>query len=281
MGRFVGAVTGDKRLLRCVLGVVDEAMHSPEGQAMAGWGLGYHQGNEVLLRKSPIGRPEETVDFRSLVHDIKATDFLGTLQLAGPRHWLHDDAQPFRERGWLFAHHGSMPGFDAAREGLLEQVPNFLRRTIRGGTDSELLFHLFLSRLHLAGRLDDPATPAVEAGRALADTAQLARRHATPGEDDPLQLNLLATNGEVLIATRLGLPMFTLTVSGMSECPVCEPPAADRFPEPVSHPDLRGVVVASGLPHESPGWEAVPDGHVLHATREREVGLLELEDRSG
>ena len=43
--------------------------------------------------------------------------------------------------------------FDSIRDRLVASVPEFLRSSIRGETDAEILFYVFLSFLHDAGRL--------------------------------------------------------------------------------------------------------------------------------
>src|SRR3990170_1236754 len=56
-----------------------------------------------------------------------------------------ENAQPFRFRQWVFCHSGAVERFAAIQTGMLESVPDFLRRNIRGQTDSEHVFHLFLA----------------------------------------------------------------------------------------------------------------------------------------
>jgi len=52
---------------------------------------------------------------------------------------------------------------------LLEHVPEYLRRNLKGRTPAELIFHIFLAMLHDEGNIDDPNLP-----------TQATRRAATP-----------------------------------------------------------------------------------------------------
>jgi len=55
----------------------------------------------------------------------------------------------------------------ALADALRAEIPDFLWRNVHGQTDSELLFHLFLTRLHESGQLDAPEVRMVDAQAAL------------------------------------------------------------------------------------------------------------------
>ena len=114
----------------------------------------------------------------------------------------NENTHPFRFRSWLFAHHGTLPGFgpeagstdparpSAAQEALTEvlvaELPDFLRRNLRGQTDSEILFHLFLTRLHETAHLDLAEVRLSDAQaamrRTLAKLEQTLRSHGVDGK---------------------------------------------------------------------------------------------------
>ena len=62
------------------------------------------------------------------------------------------------------------------RERLVASVPEFLRSGIRGDTDAEVLFHVFLSFLHDAGRLNDGQVEASLVARGAALEPRGGRR---------------------------------------------------------------------------------------------------------
>ena len=119
-----------------------------------------------------------------------------------------DNTQPFRMRQWLFAHVGEVAGFAAMRERLVESLPDFLRRNMRGQTDSELLFHVLLSFLHDSGQLDSVDIER-RGGRlgALRSTVTLIDRYAREVGAGPGSLTLALTNGRQLYALRRGSPL--------------------------------------------------------------------------
>src|SRR5207245_8791387 len=129
--------------VRCALSAERDVMAIPAGKPSDGWGVGFYQGGEVLLRKRPTeGRP---VDFIELTRDLRTDVMIGHVRAGSVGGQRVENTHPFRYRQWLFAHNGTLDRFSAMRPRLLESIPDFLRRNIRGETDSEHVFHLFLA----------------------------------------------------------------------------------------------------------------------------------------
>src|SRR5262249_34998651 len=119
-----------------------------------GWGIGFYQAGEVLLRRRPIDDREE-IDLVEAAGDVRADVMIGHVRRASVGALRTENTHPFRYRMWMFAQTGTIGGFERLRERLLASQPEFLRRNVRGETDSELFFYLFLSFLHDAGHLSD------------------------------------------------------------------------------------------------------------------------------
>ena len=92
-----------------------------------------------------------------------------------------ENTHPFRYRQWLFAQTGTVSEFDQVRERLIASVPEFLRSGIRGETDAEVVFHVFLSFLHDAGRLNDGQVERRDGARGAAVDARRRRRDDVRG----------------------------------------------------------------------------------------------------
>ncbi len=237
--------------------------------AAADWGVGYYHAGEVLLRKRPKV-PEGRVDFNRIAEDLRSDVIIGHVAY-GKSGALHtEDIHPFRFRQWLFAHVGRIDRFDALRERLLVSIPEFLRRNIRGDTDSEHLFHLVLAFLYDAGRLDDAdIEPSVVAG-ALRSTAALLDRLVHEVGGDRSALNLAMTNGRVLLAAARGAPVVYTRRDGIRDCERCRPPSerGERVGKPVDHDAFRYVLVLAGDSPKLAGYDTLPDGHVLGVRRD-------------
>jgi hypothetical protein len=178
-----------------------------------------------------------------------------------------DNTPPFRFRRWLFAQTGA-PRLGGVTSKLLEHIPDYLRRNIKGRTPAELIFHLFLAMLHDEGNLDDPNLPPSAQRRALAATLRLVDtelEHAgMTGTDRPRLGNVALTNGRSMVLAHLHEPLRLrrLTVTG------------DRGERDDT---FRGVLLVSGGDGDPrDGFEDVPPQRAVLISRELEVSFADL-----
>jgi glutamine amidotransferase len=115
------------------------------------------------------------------------------------------------------------------------EIDRPLRAALKGETDSERCFLVFLSRLAARCRLDRAGLDDVRA--ALAATTATVARLADQGAERPSSLNFLVSDGRVLAACRRGRDLHLATGLG---------------PE-------RAFVVASE-PIGKVAWKVVPEG---------------------
>jgi glutamine amidotransferase len=242
-----------------------------------GWGVGFHQAGEILLKRRPIDdRPE--INIADLTRGVRADTLLAHVRLATVGAPRTENTHPFRYRQWLFANTGTVDSFGRLRGRLAEQLPAFLHRDVRGETDSELIFHLFLSFLHDAGELDRPAVEAAAARQALRGAITLIDGLCAEEGAPPTSLNILVTNPEYLLAVHAGSPMGYRVFEGERDL---ERLFGDGGLGRMRMPDYatsRLTVVASdfddGVPSDSqasvglpPGWTAVPERAIVTFTR--------------
>jgi len=171
-----------------------------------GWGVGFYQGGEILLKRRPIDDRTE-IRLVDMTKDIRADSLVAHVRLATVGAPRTENTHPFRYRQWLFAHTGTLSAFSTLRGRLAESLPQFLLRDVRGETDSELLFHLFLSFLHDVGQLDRPTVDPQIACSALRSTITLVDRLCAEEGSGPSAMNMLLLNGEYLLAAHGGQPM--------------------------------------------------------------------------
>lgn len=273
MSRLFGCVCNEPERLKCALAGAREALVADA--APDGWGLAFFQGGEVLLQRHP--KPAGPVDFYAAVRDLRTDYVVGHVRerKAVPK---LENTQPYRFRAWVFAHTGPIDRFDAIQAGVLDSIPDFLRRNIRGQTDSEHVFHLFLAFLHDDGKLDDPNLGVTDAQSGLRATAAMLDRLVGAAGGQPSGFNAVLTNGRIMLAVRRGAPMWWRRTDGVLDCPLCREEArlnSDR--RRVAHEHLRSVLVASEPRKLGPdGWEEVPDSGILAITRDLKTTVSPL-----
>jgi glutamine amidotransferase len=167
------------------------------------------------------------------------------------------------------------------RERLLATVPGFLRGNIRGETDAEVVFHVFLSFLHDAGKLDDGTVAPAALREALRASLAVIDGTAAEVDADPGKVNVILTNGDVMVAVhKSDAPTSRMSVrelSGKMDADMIigdDPQLRRRAPE-LSR--MQFTLVASDVDEELRGrWKAVPPGSILTATRGEAPHVEEL-----
>jgi glutamine amidotransferase len=253
MGFCFGFMCNDSALLACALQPFADVLRAPS--APHGWGLGYYQASQPLLRKQPKSMGER-LDFAAQAAALKSTLVLGHVREATVGGQRTENTHPFRYRNWIFCHTGTLERFEEIREDLLRAVPEFIRRNIRGNTDSEHLFHLFLSFVNDTGRIDDQRIAPTVAAQALASTFAYADRLVADRGGQPSTGCCILSNGSVLVATRRGAPLAIFRNSAYR----CD----DSEGKPVNASHLKAVAVVGG--NRTPaagGWEAVADRGIV------------------
>lgn len=199
MARLFGMIGNRPDLGARALALDSETLRVRSPDSPVGWGLGFYQGGEVLIRRRPVDeRPD--IDVAELASDVRADVVIGQVRHATTGDLRTENTHPFRYRQWLFAQTGTVPQFDQLRERLVLSVPEFLRSGIRGETDAEAMFHIFLSFLHDAGRLNDANADPSEVHEALRSTLTVLDGMTAEVGGGTNDLNLLVTNGEFIVA---------------------------------------------------------------------------------
>ncbi|MFH0901085.1 MAG: class II glutamine amidotransferase, partial [Pseudomonadota bacterium] len=246
-----------------------------------GWGLAFFQGGEVLLQRHP--KPVEApFDFYAAIQDLRTDYIIGHVREPGVEAKL-ENTQPYRFRSWVFAHSGTVGRFEAIQAGIVEHIPDFLRRNVRSQMGSEHVFHLFLAFLHDAGKLDDPTITLADAENALRATIAMINRLVASAGAEPGCMNTIATNGRLLLATRQGRPVWLRRTEGINDCSICRAhdlagaaaSASDRHR--YNHEHLKSILIVSDPDRlGSDGWEEAPEGSVVGVNRDLAVSIHPL-----
>jgi glutamine amidotransferase len=216
MARLFGLIGNRADLAGKVLGFEAEALRvRARSGSQLGWGLGFYQGGEVLMRRRPIDGDE--IDVAKLAADVRADVLIGHVRTATVGTLRTENTHPFRYRQWLFAMTGTVSHYDSVRDRLVQSVPEFLRGGIRGDTDSEVFFHVFLSFLHDSGRLDDLIVEPGVVREALRSSLAVVDGMTAEVGGEPSSVNILMTNGDSIVGLHRGQRMAYRVFAGKSD----------------------------------------------------------------
>jgi len=281
MARLLGLIGNRPDLAGRILALESEALRvrarpitsstGPSAPSPLGWGIGFYQGGEVLMRRRPLD-DHEIIDMAQLAGDVRADVLIGHVRSATVGALRSENTHPFRYRQWLFAQTGTLPGFDSLRERLLATVPGFLRGNIRGETDAELVFHVFLSFLHDAGKLGEQPIDPVAVGQAVRASFAVIDGMAAEVAAGPGRVNVLVTNGETLVAVHKNdldaSRMYLRELSGKMDADMIIGDDAElrrRAPELAR---MHFTMIAGDADDELRGrWRPLPKGSLVTATR--------------
>lgn len=285
MARLFGLIGNRADLAGRVLLSEADALRVQSKGSPLGWGTGFYQGGEVLMRRRPIDE-HSAIEIARVAGDLRADLLIGHVRNATVGALRTENTHPFRYRQWLFAQTGTIPSFEAVRDRLVASVPQFLRSSIRGETDAEILFYVFLSFLHDAGRLNETINEPAHVREALRSSVAVVDAMAAEVGGAPSAINLVAADGERVYALHRGNQMGYRIFSGKGDA---EALIGDDLGLRRKTPELAQmhfVLLASDFDDEwslaasSPGahsrWKVVADRAIVTLERGHEPHIENL-----
>jgi glutamine amidotransferase len=224
-----------------------------------GWGLGWYEaaGPRVVRSLTPAHGDGE---FEKLSHYVSAQTVVAHVRKASVGRVAEENTHPFQRGPWLFAHNGTLPEWEKNKPRLEELIAPALLEKLRGETDSERCFLLFLTRL--TRRCDPSQADADSAAAALAETVALVRE-AVETDGEPASTTFLATDGRLLLACRRGRTLY-----------LSSPPAG-----PDGRCDYVAVAsedIGNPPPGGKRGWRLVPEESLVAVDGELRLRVTSL-----
>ncbi len=269
MCRMLGAICNDEDLLSCAIEEVKDSLRCEDGETHDGIGVGFYSQDDALLTKKPSAKVAE-IDFVSLVEGIVSNVLMVHIRKATVGVWKDINTHPFRFRKWLFAHVGHLPQLEKNKEALLADMPPFLARDIKGDTDSELAFHVFLNVIFKHGKINDLSMEVGLLDEYLRETVAIINQQHEEAKRP--ELAILVTNGEVMSAASQGIAMHYSLREGILECPRCEKSDQQKH----IHGRFKGVMVGAAMSNPGHQWREVADGSLLHISKDLELKVQQL-----
>jgi predicted glutamine amidotransferase len=177
-----------------------------------------------------------------------------------------ENTHPFVHGVWLFAHNGTVPNFDQVRDRMLDEIDPLHRSEIHGSTDSEHVFRFLMSLWE-----HHPERPLVETLR-----IGLERVIEWCWEIDAskrIGLNVLWTNGEEMVGSRLNRTLWYLERDGVVRCEIC----GETHVHHSAKEHYRAAEIASEpITHER--WLQVPNGTVFCVDPDYRLNMIPLSE---
>lgn len=183
-----------------------------------------------------------------------------------------ENTQPFMHGRWVFAHNGTLRAIDSLRPEIDAETDADLLDDRAGETDSEAVFFWLLSRMREAG-VDANGPDEIDSlSRVVgAGVVELSERSAAAGEAKPTRLNVILTDGRVLLASRWRHSLYWVPRHGVRDCEMCGIPHVRQ----VSTAPYEAVAVASE-PITEEDWQEVPEGTILAVDGQIRTALLPI-----
>lgn len=262
MARLIGYMANRADRLGAAFQHERDAIAGLPADQRGAWGIGFYQGDEVLHKKQPAPNGEP-VEWTSIAQNLKTDCAIAHVRQATVGGFSVDNTHPFRLRQWLFAHVGTIASFEEIRDKLRADLPDFLRRNIRGSSDSELFFHLILAGLHAQNQLDQPAPPDAGLLEAIGSAVTTIDKLVGDGRST---LNMILCNGRAMCALRRGGAFGFVHRSGIRDQ---NEPAQER-PRPGS-PHLSYVMLVAGGQQMPADYSDLAEGSVAMVSRDLEI----------
>jgi predicted glutamine amidotransferase len=207
-------------------------------------------------------------NLRSLSPKIKSGCLFAHVRAASFGDISEANCHPFHYGKFLMMHNGSIEGFDKIKRTIRRRLSDDVYSWIRGQTDSEHFFAIFIEEMKVLGSDYSLADMAKALERAI-NTVEALKRDA--GIEDGTYLNTVVTDGTFMIGTRLVTTEeepLTLYFSEGSryfcEDGICRMEKA----KPGEHSVL---IVSEKLTEVRSDWKKVPANHMILIDAEAQV----------
>lgn len=238
-----------------------------------GWGIAAYGVETRPLTAHGVGPAHSDPDFHRVSSLVSSHTVVAHVRLASVGAVELRNSHPFLHGRWSFVHNGTLREFERHRTAVEALIRPDLRQHIRGTTDSERCFHIFLTRLSARANVDE-SVRVEDVATALAETMGLVSAITDEPGKDRSAMNFLVTNGEVMVATRRHRTLF-----------ISDGRRANGFKAtPITHGTrLNQLIIASeALCGNHTAWNEVSeeevigvDGHlVLHRWRLSDLAVV-------
>lgn len=236
-----------------------------------GFGLGWYVPDispdpAVFLSIFPAWNDENLLH---LTAKIKSCLFFAHVRAASVGGVNNYNCHPFVYKNWLFMHNGGINDFSSIKRSLLHLLDDDLYYWVRGQTDSEHFFALFL-QLAKGRRLEYLSEVTQLVLETFSKINQLLK---AAGKSNASSYNLCMTDGKILLATRYCVDK-SIEPESMHYLKGSYFWSKKDYLKRNKEPPQHCVLVASErLTNYNPSWHLVPANHFLLVNAHDEIEL--------
>ena len=115
-----------------------------------GYGLSWFKNNKIDFYKSPLLFIKDT-NFNNILNSISSNIILGHIRQKTESNVCYDNTHPFYFNNQVFMHNGKIKDFNKNKQIIFKYINLNYLPFIKGCTDSEILFFLYLTFLEIYG----------------------------------------------------------------------------------------------------------------------------------
>jgi len=232
-----------------------------------GWGIASYGDVPEPVVAHGLGAAHEDPEFERVSSLVDSHAVVAHVRLASVGPIAPYNAHPFVHGRWAFAHNGTLREFDKHQAEVEQRIAPKYRPLVRGDTDSERCFYLFLTYLDEAVPGRTPT--AREVAQALARVTREMSALTHNPELKPSSMNFLVSDGELLVATRRNRTLF-FSEHKKKKTDNAEPPREGT--------KLSQLVIASEELSFEDHWHEVPEDGVIGLERDMTLRYWTIND---
>ena len=273
MCRLYGLQANEPTKIECSLVRAQNALMAQSKRDMTGlthghgWGVASHPDGVPFVEKQAWAAYHGE-HFQKIAARIYSRSVIAHVRRATVGPPGIENTHPFVHGVWLFAHNGTVANFDQVRDRMLEEIDPLHRTEIHGSTDSEHLFRFLMSLWE-----HNPERPLIETLRIGLEQVIDWCHEIDPNKK--IGLNVIWTDGERMVGSRLNRTLWYLERDGVVRCEVCGKTHVHHS----AKEHYRAVEIASE-PITNERWLQVPNGTVFSVDPDYRLKILPLSEKA-
>jgi glutamine amidotransferase len=219
------------------------------------------------------------MNLRNMSHQIQSSCFFAHVRAAEEGVVNQSNCHPFHYQKFLMMHNGGVGGFKKIKLSMLNALKPEFFHNIKGQTDSELLFALWLSSLE---ELEAPTQAHfISAWERTLTILNSLQKEA--GVKEETYLNVIISDGHQLMGLRYvknaeeGLTLHYAEGSAfIHHHGVCRMMPKEN--DHLHHPDNAVLIASERLTGDTPEWKDVPNNHYIFVDHHKRVVLTPVKN---